>query len=615
MGAWKWLSSVMAALSISIALLYRSMIASRVVGGMFVLEDPHDDLPIEIELLLSSSSSSSLWLPAQQQQQQVLRVNASSVWSLSYEEARTKFRMAVQAIQGAELHTLPILSTTTTTTTSKKDDDDDDAASYTMDIAILPGTHSGTIVHLSGTHGIEGYAGSAIQLSILSLYYLQQQQQQQQDVVERAKQHPQRPTVVLIHAVNPYGMKHYRRPNENNVDLNRNAIRYPQDAPHVRQSVTLDVDLRAELVSGGMKRRTRKGDNGTLFPMTPPPQLLPPPTYYDGTIGYWKHVGYLLYKYGYQRLKRVIVTGQYTNPNGIMYGGTNHLVLDSMMATTTTTATNTSEKEEDAATFQNKRMEVSVQSLYEFLTSHGILQNIHVLIDVHTGLGPFGKDTVMSSSSASSTGTTSEEQTLSFLFPTAASIVTRASQDKAAMSGYDVTVGFVVDFLQDAQEKQQQQQQQQQCRQGVGDLPTEDDSSASSTTSAPSEEEGIAQGEPTATTTTKSGLFLVQEFGTIPGVLVARALILENWIHHALLQQQQQQQQQLSKEANTGTGTTASQADHDEETMLLRQWGKSLTRDAFYPQSTQWRRSIVQRGVALFQQAMAYSNSHESSKK
>ena len=32
------------------------------------------------------------------------------------------------------------------------------------------------------------------------------------------------PLLLLIHSVNPYGMAHYRRMNENNVDLNRNGI-------------------------------------------------------------------------------------------------------------------------------------------------------------------------------------------------------------------------------------------------------------------------------------------------------------------------------------------------------------------------------------------------------
>jgi hypothetical protein len=238
---------------------------------------------------------------------------------LSYEEARTKFRKAAQAIQGAELHILPILSTTSGTTTSQEENDEDTATSYTMDIAILPGTHSGMIVHLCGTHGIEGYAGSAIQLTILSLYLQQQLQaksQQEDDMELLVPQQLQRPAVVLIHAVNPYGMKHYRRPNENNVDLNRQAIRYPQDVQRIRESsaTLLDAAIRAELRMGGMKSGSSISSRGEDEGMT-----IAPPNYCDGTIGYWMHLGYLLYKYDFLALKRALVTGQYDDPRGILF--------------------------------------------------------------------------------------------------------------------------------------------------------------------------------------------------------------------------------------------------------------------------------------------------------
>ncbi|HEY8280510.1 MAG TPA: DUF2817 domain-containing protein [Bdellovibrionota bacterium] len=59
------------------------------------------------------------------------------------------------------------------------------------------------LVQLSGVHGIEGYAGSTIQREVL-------------------KGLPQGgPSLLFVHAVNPYGMCLYRRANGNNVDLNR----------------------------------------------------------------------------------------------------------------------------------------------------------------------------------------------------------------------------------------------------------------------------------------------------------------------------------------------------------------------------------------------------------
>ena len=67
------------------------------------------------------------------------------------------------------------------------------------------------IVHLSGTHGVEAFVGNSIQLAIL----------------EELKSNPLKKgdaTILFVHAVNPFGFRHLRRVNENNVDLNRNFL-------------------------------------------------------------------------------------------------------------------------------------------------------------------------------------------------------------------------------------------------------------------------------------------------------------------------------------------------------------------------------------------------------
>src|SRR4051812_33292522 len=63
------------------------------------------------------------------------------------------------------------------------------------------------LVHSSGVHGIEGYAGSAIQLQWLA---------------EGLPALPSDVAIVIVHLLNPYGYAWLRRVNENNVDLNRN---------------------------------------------------------------------------------------------------------------------------------------------------------------------------------------------------------------------------------------------------------------------------------------------------------------------------------------------------------------------------------------------------------
>lgn len=72
-----------------------------------------------------------------------------------------------------------------------------------MDFALQKRDPDRLLVQLSGTHGTEGYAGSAIQREVLK------------NLPEGG------PSLLFVHAVNPYGMANYRRANGENVDLNR----------------------------------------------------------------------------------------------------------------------------------------------------------------------------------------------------------------------------------------------------------------------------------------------------------------------------------------------------------------------------------------------------------
>ena len=73
-----------------------------------------------------------------------------------------------------------------------------------IDIAVVGSLDSGKVLlSSSGIHGVEGYPGSAIQLSIMD---------------EMAKQDPfEDHAVIFIHTVNPYGMAWWRRFNENGI--------------------------------------------------------------------------------------------------------------------------------------------------------------------------------------------------------------------------------------------------------------------------------------------------------------------------------------------------------------------------------------------------------------
>jgi len=79
------------------------------------------------------------------------------------------------------------------------------------DVALLGPSDAKTVLVLSsGTHGVEGFAGSAIQVGLL-----------RERVLARL---PSDVRILMIHGINPYGFAHLRRFNEDNVDLNRNFV-------------------------------------------------------------------------------------------------------------------------------------------------------------------------------------------------------------------------------------------------------------------------------------------------------------------------------------------------------------------------------------------------------
>jgi hypothetical protein len=76
---------------------------------------------------------------------------------------------------------------------------------------------------VSGTHGLEGLPGSGAQLEILLRTALPAP-----DV-----------KIVLVHAINPWGVSHGSRTNEDNVDTNRNFVDF--SAPVVRNAAYDDI--------------------------------------------------------------------------------------------------------------------------------------------------------------------------------------------------------------------------------------------------------------------------------------------------------------------------------------------------------------------------------------
>ena len=120
-------------------------------------------------------------------------MNPEEYFSSGYQQARSRFVAAVEPGGGHLSH----LAAQT---------DEADRELFT-DIAWFGHKNPRkALLLVSGVHGVEGFAGSAVQLAALSSLPVL----------------PDDTALVVVHALNPYGMANLRRFNRNNVDLNRN---------------------------------------------------------------------------------------------------------------------------------------------------------------------------------------------------------------------------------------------------------------------------------------------------------------------------------------------------------------------------------------------------------
>ena len=132
-------------------------------------------------------------------------MNASH-FSQSYREARQRF-LAAAASAGASVDSYihPLKGAV--------------GEEIAMDTARIGAADAPSLfVVSSGTHGPEGFAGSACQLALLG-----------DELLGRAGRGGI--AVLLVHAVNPYGFSHTMRTNEDNIDLNRNFNDFGQPYP------------------------------------------------------------------------------------------------------------------------------------------------------------------------------------------------------------------------------------------------------------------------------------------------------------------------------------------------------------------------------------------------
>ncbi len=127
-------------------------------------------------------------------------------FSATYYEAQAKFMSAAEAANA---------SITRFNRTSKHSDD---AQAPSLDVAwIGPAAASRILISFSGTHGAEGFVGSAAQTAWL--------------VDQGPGTLPADTAMLMIHAVNPFGFANVLRCTESNVDVNRNWVDFAAPLP------------------------------------------------------------------------------------------------------------------------------------------------------------------------------------------------------------------------------------------------------------------------------------------------------------------------------------------------------------------------------------------------
>lgn len=146
------------------------------------------------------------------------------------------------------------------------------------DLALIgPKDCASMIVLISGTHGVEGFAGSAVQTGLL------------RDGIDSDL--PPNTSILMIHALNPYGFAHLRRFDEDNVDVNRNFLDHGKRHPENPEYENLAKFIAPE----------RMGFFSRAF-------LWPRLVWYKATGRT-------------NDLQQAISGGQYTHPEGLFYGG------------------------------------------------------------------------------------------------------------------------------------------------------------------------------------------------------------------------------------------------------------------------------------------------------
>ncbi len=194
------------------------------------------------------------------------------IFPASYEASRERFRQYLGLLRRgwpeACLHDHPVGG--------------DEGLTIDWIIAEPRTSKSKLLIFTTGEHGIEGYAGSAM-LQIFIREYL-------------ARLDPQTTGLVIVHAINPWGMQHRRRTNAANVDLNRNFV---------WDATAFDPSFNPEYAQ--------------LTPLLNPHGLVR--SFGLSNLVFRIRLLWGLLRFGAPALRKASVLGQYCFPQGIYYGG------------------------------------------------------------------------------------------------------------------------------------------------------------------------------------------------------------------------------------------------------------------------------------------------------
>lgn len=205
-----------------------------------------------------------------------------------------------------------------------------------VDVAeIGPADASSVVLVVSGTHGVEGYLGSALQRHHLETVARDLESPDLGSPDSESHDADASVAFIFVHALNPYGFSWVRRVNEDNVDLNRNFIDWSKPSPR-NDDYAMLADT---LVPGSWSEEVQDATRAELMAT--------------------------LAEIGLDRAQQIISGGQFEHPTGLFYGGS-------------------------GPTWSHRW-------LVDFLDQR--LQSVDraAIIDLHTGLGPWSHAELISS--------------------------------------------------------------------------------------------------------------------------------------------------------------------------------------------------------------------------